>query len=355
MFGLTLPGVPVTCIEHADSARQPQLSPRSDPRQDPLSGWHRPYLDLFRDQDIAHAEISETGRLRWTRLLLASYMSDSPKSGRILLFNPVDDNRPLHELAERLESFLLSGEFPASYLPGVIDSSHLRWMDFRENLQRNVYKTEITRRQEKLQTTIKEEIIAVRTANIQEIQELTEQKHSLQAEVQRLQNLLDQGPTVIHIGTADHCDWLRDAIETSESTLIIISPWIRMHVLRIWLPSIEETLSRQCQVWIGHGMPTSAHYKENSDQSAFDALDELSYKTGLLQRVSNLNTHEKVLICDDNYIITTSYNWLSFTGGDRDYNRSEHGIVHAGSEVRALKEQFIRRLREHKNRTSSHN
>jgi hypothetical protein len=218
-------------------------------------------------------------------------------------------------------------------------------MDLREALQGNVYKAEITRREEELLGVYEQEFRLAANADVQQIEQLSGAKRALEETVERLKQLLQQAPQVTHIETKDHPGWFRDALETAVSTLIIVSPWIKMRVLEMWLPLIEETLNRDCEIWIGHGMPASKHHSEGSDEAAIKVLDELGYRTRLLYRVPGLGTHEKVLICDDSYIVTTSYNWLSFAGAS-DYDRYEHGIVHSGSGVSRLKEQFLRRLKD---------
>lgn len=39
------------------------------------------------------------------------------------------------------------------------------------------------------------------------------------------------------------------------------------------------------------------------------------------------NTHRKQLFCDDEFAVTTSFNWLSFKGSSREKPRDEFGVV----------------------------
>jgi phosphatidylserine/phosphatidylglycerophosphate/cardiolipin synthase-like enzyme len=50
------------------------------------------------------------------------------------------------------------------------------------------------------------------------------------------------------------------------------------------------------------------------------------------------NTHEKVLIKDSEYVITTSFNWLSFRGDPKRTLRYERGVYIAIPEL--VDEQF---------------
>ncbi len=81
-------------------------------------------------------------------------------------------------------------------------------------------------------------------------------------------------------------------------------------------------------------MPPNAFHKDGSDPEALELLD--SFGEGLT-RIDNLGTHEKILICDDEFCVVTSYNWLSFDGTDR----RERGIVQFGSGVSALRDEYV--------------
>ncbi|MFL6446143.1 MAG: hypothetical protein ACJ746_00320 [Bryobacteraceae bacterium] len=358
MFGMPLPGLPVDLVDPVESfgSRNVRpLSPLQDPWQDPASAGVGLFLDLIPGSDISRARISETGVLRWTRLLLASYTADIPRSGRILLFNPVDDNRPLHDLSASLETSILSDVVPQSYCADLIDSFALWCIDFKEQLQRTAYSVDIARHQQLLDKTEQEESnVKVAADNPSQFRALQQQKYHLEAELNSLREQLAQAPTIIHIGTREHQTWFAKALDNAQETILIISPWIKMRVLRKWLPSIERALGRQCEIWIGHGMPKSSQHSDASDQSALDVLDELSTSSGCLYRIPDLGTHEKILICDDEFIVSSSYNWLSFSD-DAGYDRYEHGIVHAGLDVARLKEQLLRRLRKRKKRSEQAN
>ena len=73
-------------------------------------------------------------------------------------------------------------------------------------------------------------------------------------------------------------------------------------------------------------MPKSRHHQDASDIDAIRALQERE-KSGLLHLVEMV-THEKVLIVDDLLFANSSFNWLSYTGGD---GRRETGTVLQGT------------------------
>jgi hypothetical protein len=277
------------------------------------------------------------------------------KSGRILLFNPKDDDRPLYGLSEAFELALSFGRLPTLYRADANNATDVHWLDFRENIQRNSYREEIRIQQKNLiDQEERERHIEQGLAHAPHIFSNSEQAEleaaraetiSSRERIGRLQEMLIQAPAIIHIEMQEHKAWLRKALEQSESDVVIISPWIKARVLDLWLPLIKQALHRGCEIWIGHGMPRSVHHKDNSDESALAALDQLARDTDRLHLVPNLGTHEKILICDERYFITTSYNWLSFDGRSAQ-DRYEHGVVQSGYGVAVLREQFIERLRD---------
>ena len=141
-------------------------------------------------------------------------------------------------------------------------------------------------------------------------------------------------PVIHHLRTPDHAEWLRKALTKATQIIVIVSPWIKKRVLKPLLPSIASAIGRGCRIWIGHGMPPNAFHKDGSDPEALELLD--SFGEGLT-RIDNLGTHEKILICDDEFCVVTSYNWLSFDGTDR----RERGIVQFGSGVSALRDEYV--------------
>jgi hypothetical protein len=145
------------------------------------------------------------------------------------------------------------------------------------------------------------------------------------AERQRLLNELAEIPSTELIEARNHPHVLAQAIKEAEHTLIVISPWIKMRVLRPLLPAIDALLARGCEMWIGYGMPKNPRYEDKTDPEALEALTERQ-QAGKLHLVY-LSTHEKTLIVDDRMFVTSSWNWFGYTGGD---GRRETGVVLRG-------------------------
>lgn len=124
--------------------------------------------------------------------------------------------------------------------------------------------------------------------------------------------------------TYDHRPLLIDALENAQNTVVIVSPWIKSSGLNNEiLGRIERALQRKTQVIIGYGISE----KEDSDKWILQRLSHIQNKRygNNLHLVRLSNTHEKVLIKDNEYMVITSFNWLSFKGDPNKGFRQETG------------------------------
>jgi hypothetical protein len=409
--------------------------------------------------EIVVSELDPVGSLAWVPLIAGCYQSEDRRAGRVVLFNPADDDRPLGDLSERFERLLVDEGCPPLYYPGdMLDTSTALWRalaasvvsathesslldvtsrlqgateslsnlhsesepvfrplealalrlaeidgdlaagdveqaramyqsaarcyldvvcfdygastpgagDLRraiESLEQNSKISESQRAymdelmEHVLDVPVNAEWLATAAANLKrsvphllsfsrlqaldveklrEREQLGQECERLTAEVRELRSLIEQAPRVVHLQTAEHGPWLAKAFAEARETIVIISPWLKVRVVRPLLAAMKDALERGCEVWIGHGMPTSAFHQDRSDEEAVRLIDALQ-RSGRLIRVDNLGTHEKVLVCDDEFFVTTSYNWLSYDGKDR----REHGVVQFGSQVSALRAQYL--------------
>gem|GEM_PF-4671515 len=101
----------------------------------------------------------------------------------------------------------------------------------------------------------------------------------------------------------------------AEDEIDIISPWINGWVVNDNLKSLmSNALERGVRIRIKYGIGDG---EDRRSQTSEDTVEELRkrfshYKDRLLIR--NANTHEKLLLCDDKYMMFGSYNFLSFAG-----------------------------------------
>lgn len=142
------------------------------------------------------------------------------------------------------------------------------------------------------------------------------------------------------LSTYDHRPLLIRALNEVQNTVVIISPWIKRgglnsEILRL----IEKAVKDGIRVIIGYGISE----EEDSDKYVIDRLKDIAAKKykGKLELRSLNNTHEKVLLMDNKFLVVTSFNWLSFKGDPKRGFRQETGIYTESKEsIKAMKENL---------------
>jgi Mn-dependent DtxR family transcriptional regulator len=130
-----------------------------------------------------------------------------------------------------------------------------------------------------------------------------------------------------YLQTYEHPDYLDNAFRTATSRILLISPWIRRAVLdQERIAQLRRRLDRDCSVYIGWGYQDEDRERSNT----MDVVRELArmhneYKNFYFVDLGN--THEKILIKDSEFAITTSFNWLSFKGDPKRTFRYERGVL----------------------------
>lgn len=134
----------------------------------------------------------------------------------------------------------------------------------------------------------------------------------------------------------EHHVFLKKALTSAKRRLVIVSPWIRDSVVD-WpfVKSLEALLRQGVEVYIGYGIDradgdgkkNAARDKPAITPGAEKDLKELAAKFPSFHFVYVGNTHRKSLVCDDEFAVVTSFNWLSYKGDSRGAPRDEHGIV----------------------------
>lgn len=134
----------------------------------------------------------------------------------------------------------------------------------------------------------------------------------------------------------EHPSYLKKALMSSKRRLVIVSPWINDYVVD-WpfIASLEALLRSGVEVYIGFGIENADGNgrrnaaKEKPDITPRAEADLLA----LANRYENFhfvhigNTHRKSLVCDDQFAVVTSFNWLSYKGDSKGNPRDERGVV----------------------------
>ena len=125
--------------------------------------------------------------------------------------------------------------------------------------------------------------------------------------------------------TYDHRPLLIDALDNVQNCVIIVSPWIKAGGLNNEIiDRIEKALQKKARVVIGYGISE----KEDNDEWIINKLSDIQkkwYGKKYLNIIRLSNTHEKVLIKDNEFMVITSFNWLSFKGDPNKGFRQETG------------------------------
>ena len=106
---------------------------------------------------------------------------------------------------------------------------------------------------------------------------------------------------------------------------MIVSPWITGYVVdQNFIEMLKETLKRKIQVYIFYGIKSSS---QQNNPISIQRLEELStqYKNLRFEKVKN--THRKILVCDAEFGIVTSFNFLSFRADPNLTYRDELGVI----------------------------
>lgn len=155
-----------------------------------------------------------------------------------------------------------------------------------------------------------------------EIPEYNQPLHDVAEEVQQ------QSSESSILTTSEMRDALKEAINDSQKSLIIISPWLRTAAINDEMTRwFESALNekRHLKIIIGYGIEKlPSQPKIRKDYLQQDALRHLQRLQGKFQERLKLveigNTHEKIVLCDKKYAIITSFNFLSF---NPEYGRNQ--------------------------------
>jgi len=180
------------------------------------------------------------------------------------------------------------------------------------------------------------------------IQQLEEKEQRISQLQSRMESMLASVP-MRWLEMYEHRPLLEKALKDTQKRLMIISPWIRANSVNRWfLQQFENLLKRGVQVFIGYGLGEKDENRYPRDIEAEKALQKLAdrySKSFILKRLGD--THAKILISDNNYAVTTSFNWLSFKGErDRTFRDERGTLVSDSQKIDELFANLLRRLTE---------
>ena len=191
-------------------------------------------------------------------------------------------------------------------------------------------KKNIEEKIEKIETEIKEneDILSEELIDLEERYTSTQMVRVLKEEVNLLKSQLNSKDRIIH--TYEHRELLVNALKKAKEFVVIVSPWIKRSGMDSELENlIKQAIGRKVSVYLGYGISD----KEDSDKEIIQRLNRIKEKSRRLKIIRLANTHEKVLVCDRDFIVVTSFNWLSFRGNPEWGFRQETGIYTEHKEI----------------------
>lgn len=142
-------------------------------------------------------------------------------------------------------------------------------------------------------------------------------------------NDIDKLPTGTTISTYSHPIVLEKTLKEATSRILINSPWITQQVIDAsFKTDLENALKRQVYVTIIYGFGGGKTGKSDIDQKTEKYFRDLKkrHKEHIFIKETKGN-HAKVIICDDKFMVVTSFNWLSFKGDKSRPLRTEYGTI----------------------------
>ena len=125
---------------------------------------------------------------------------------------------------------------------------------------------------------------------------------------------LSEGAT-LEVG--EHKRYFIYVLQNAKKHIYIQSPWVRHDTLEIYKEYIQSALEKGVKITIKYGMQKrSQKDKQEIDDGALAYLNELKAKYPNFSLKHDYD-HSKILICDDEFMIVGSFNWLSFRGENK--------------------------------------
>ena len=157
---------------------------------------------------------------------------------------------------------------------------------------------------------------------------------------QKLEVDLTNGKT---IETLDHKKYFKYVLNNAKKEICIQSPWIRKNILEYYENEIKGAIERGVKITVKYGMKSRNRFDkvgiDDGSLKFFDGLDKKFFK------LIKDNDHSKIIICDTDFMIIGSFNWLSFGDNkdskDKNEPRNETSTINTNkNEIMKQKEKF---------------
>lgn len=145
-------------------------------------------------------------------------------------------------------------------------------------------------------------------------------QHKNNRELSKNNLSLEEGANIL---VYDFPRYLEYALKNAKKYVYVASPWITIKALQRYQKLIEEALQREIEVSIRYGLKNR---KQDIDKESKEVFQEFQKYPKF--RCYKGNSHAKVLIFDDEWVIKGSFNWFSFGANEEDKNTGgEEGLL----------------------------
>lgn len=169
----------------------------------------------------------------------------------------------------------------------------------------------------------------------QEQEELYKDKNIYEySEIEKLSN-------GTQLSTYQHPKFFDYALKYSKKEIILVSPWIKWEIVKEKKASIKNALERGVKIIFNYGMGE----EKDIDNKSKDFFNEMKkkYNDLLIINTNDISDHSKILICDRDWMITTSFNWTSFKGDIKRGERKEKGtFINDKREIEKVVKEYSR-------------
>ncbi len=173
-----------------------------------------------------------------------------------------------------------------------------------------------------------------RRALEERVQQLKEELRQKRTENEGLREQLRQNQ-VEFLRTEQHRPWLMRALREAQEEVVIISPWMNRRACDDELCAlIGSAIVRGVRIRIGYGFgkARSAAEADRNHSNVSQVKSALRHHIPpshekLLEMKETSGTHQKILVCDKTFAISSSFNWLSYAGQQDEGYRNETGTV----------------------------
>ena len=127
----------------------------------------------------------------------------------------------------------------------------------------------------------------------------------------------------------EHKKYFIYVLENARKNICIQSPWINWRTLQIYKEHIQNAVKRGVNVTIKYGMKPRNRFDKIIDKESLKFFESLGKDNF---RLIKTDDHSKIVICDDDFMIMGSFNWLSFGGGNKPDARGETSTINMNKE-----------------------